>query len=331
MNITIVVCMKNEGPFLLEWLAHHRAVGVNQFIVFSNDCTDGSRELLDALDNAGVIQHLENPNCLVQSERRIDVAFGYAQKLNAVRNADYVGMIDADEFINIKVGDGTFKALFAEIEPFDVLSYNHVNFGFGGVMRYDPAPITGQFHMTCGEQVGQGARARTSIKSLFRPREDFQAMNHFPRMGPEAFDDLVWLDGSGHRVAIDPQKPRRKMLSIGGRTDLVQINHYVLRSVESFLLKHDRGNMHGFEKWDARKYVEEYNLNRVADHTIAKSRGLRRRGLRELKELPGIADLHEACVIRHRERIEALLKTEHGAALYAHFASLMEQDELVSG
>lgn len=45
----IVSTMKNEGPFILEWIAHHRAIGVDDFLIYTNDCTDGTDRLLDAL------------------------------------------------------------------------------------------------------------------------------------------------------------------------------------------------------------------------------------------------------------------------------------------
>ena len=37
----IVTCMKNEGPFILEWLAYHRMIGVDDFLIYTNDCDDG--------------------------------------------------------------------------------------------------------------------------------------------------------------------------------------------------------------------------------------------------------------------------------------------------
>jgi hypothetical protein len=38
--------MKNEGPFILEWLAWHRAIGVQDFLIYTNDCTDGTDTFL---------------------------------------------------------------------------------------------------------------------------------------------------------------------------------------------------------------------------------------------------------------------------------------------
>ena len=50
MKICSVLTVRNEGAFLLEWLAHHRAAGITDFVVLSNDCADGTDTMLDVID-----------------------------------------------------------------------------------------------------------------------------------------------------------------------------------------------------------------------------------------------------------------------------------------
>ena len=50
----IVGCMKNEAPYIVEWVAYHRAMGVDNFLIYTNDCTDGTDELLDVLAEKGI-------------------------------------------------------------------------------------------------------------------------------------------------------------------------------------------------------------------------------------------------------------------------------------
>ncbi len=61
MRITAVTCVKNEGPFLLEWIAFNRLIGVTDHLFYSNDCDDGTDRLLDALAARGILRHLPNP------------------------------------------------------------------------------------------------------------------------------------------------------------------------------------------------------------------------------------------------------------------------------
>ncbi len=37
MRALAILGVKNEAAFLVEWLAHHRAVGFTDFLVYSND------------------------------------------------------------------------------------------------------------------------------------------------------------------------------------------------------------------------------------------------------------------------------------------------------
>ena len=49
MRALAILGVRNEGAFLLEWLAHHRATGFTDFLVFSNDCEDGTDAMLERL------------------------------------------------------------------------------------------------------------------------------------------------------------------------------------------------------------------------------------------------------------------------------------------
>ena len=51
----------DEGPWLLEWIAHNQAVGFTSQVIASNDCTDGTDAMLDRLTELGVVTHVPNP------------------------------------------------------------------------------------------------------------------------------------------------------------------------------------------------------------------------------------------------------------------------------
>src|SRR5699024_4672828 len=43
----VLMCsMRDEGPFALEFVAHHRAIGFDRIFIASNDCRDGTDLLL---------------------------------------------------------------------------------------------------------------------------------------------------------------------------------------------------------------------------------------------------------------------------------------------
>jgi hypothetical protein len=61
MRILAVLTVRNKGAFLIEWLAHHRRCNITDFLVFSNDCDDGTDRMLDRLQALGWLVHLRTP------------------------------------------------------------------------------------------------------------------------------------------------------------------------------------------------------------------------------------------------------------------------------
>lgn len=323
----IVTCMRNEGPFILEWIAHHRAIGVRSFLIFTNDCDDGSAELLDTLDDLGIVRHLENPDRLLKSSKRQLVAFDYATWLKEYRRADYVALIDADEFINVRLGDGTLAALFAATGTPDVLSLNQIHFDFSGVRAFADTPLTDQFFHTNGEEAGAIPTKRTGLKSLHRVRPEIEPLNHVPQLDPRFAGTANWVDGSGRPVPVPRRLARKKVRRADTSRDFAQINHYVLRSVESFMVKHDRGSGVGQDRFDALSYAERYSLNPAPteDRSILTTQAKRQAELAALMAEPAIARAHAACVEGHRARIAALRQTPEGQTLYRALARIAER------
>lgn len=70
-NVLVLACMKDEGPFLLQWLSSYKSNGVAKFIIVSDDCSGGIDHLLDRLDEMGLIRHLPNPIMIESFEKSI--------------------------------------------------------------------------------------------------------------------------------------------------------------------------------------------------------------------------------------------------------------------
>jgi len=111
-RVTAQTCMKDEAPFILEWIAYHKSIGVTDFLIFTNDCSDGTVAMSDRLDDLGQVRHLPNFSSAVGSPRHQLCALDYAVFNKEVRDADRIISMDVDEFINVHVGDRTLAALF---------------------------------------------------------------------------------------------------------------------------------------------------------------------------------------------------------------------------
>ena len=56
----LVTTIKDEGPNILEWVAHHRLCGFDTIMVFQNNSSDFTVQTLKVLDRLGAIRYLPN-------------------------------------------------------------------------------------------------------------------------------------------------------------------------------------------------------------------------------------------------------------------------------
>ncbi|MGB0411181.1 MAG: glycosyltransferase family 2 protein, partial [Pikeienuella sp.] len=242
-KVLVPTCMKNEGPYILEWLAYHRAMGVTDFLIFTNDCDDGTVEILNHMEDLGLLTHLPNPAPVFESPNFQPSALKYTQMSRQYAEADYVISMDVDEYLNIQVGDGTISALLNHVGDFDVISLCEQLFGSDGHERYEPGFVTEQF-TRCGSMTPGNRKARRGVKSILRRDCGLTLKNHRPHPGEDvSFDDVLWLDGSGNRAPVSFVHELQNGMDCRGRFELAWLNHYPLRSLDSFLLKRDRGDV----------------------------------------------------------------------------------------
>lgn len=313
VKITAVLCIKNEGAFLLEWLAHHRAVGFTDFLVFSNDCTDGTDAMLDRLEEMGWLTHVRNPG--PHSEGPQWAALKQADRHPLVAGADWVLPIDIDEFVNVQVGERTIPALLAALPEATAITLTWRLFGNAGVVTYDDTPMTETFTLAAPSMLYWPWRALL-FKSLVKTSGAYRKLGvHRPRAPVEdRMAEQHWYDGAGRRLPAAFHRGR--IFSDVGRDHygLVQLNHYPLGAVESFLLKRNRGRgVHADSGLDVGYWVER-NFNAVEDRSILllDSRGLRH----DLKADAVLGRLHDTAVAWRHAQFRSLMQDDAWRSLY---------------
>jgi hypothetical protein len=165
VRVTAVLTVRNEGAFLLEWLAHHRACGITDFLVFSNDCDDGTDAMLDRLQALGWLTHLPNPGPHPQGPQW--AALKRADSHPLVRGSDWLLSLDVDEFVNIRVGDRTIPALLAALPEATAIPLTWRLFGNAGVVGIEDRRVTETFTRAAPEVLHWPWRA-VLFKTLFR-------------------------------------------------------------------------------------------------------------------------------------------------------------------
>lgn len=316
-KITAILTVRNEAAFLLEWLAHHRAAGVDGFVVCSNDCTDGTDTLLDRLAELGWLVHIRNDG--PYGKRGIQFsALHLADKHPLVRDADWLLPLDIDEFVNVKVGDHTLPALIAALPEATAITLTWRLFGNGGVQRYSDGPITQSF-TRCAPDIIHWPWRAAMFKTLYRNDRTYGKLGvHRPKApDPARLDAARWFDGTGRELGMAFKKQR--IFSDYGRSNhaLVQLNHYPLGAMESFVLKADRGRAVHADVPLAMDYWVERNFNTDTDTSIYALHAHSDPLLHQLMSDPTVAALHKAAVDWRKARFDTLMREEPYRALYA--------------
>lgn len=308
LRYTVVCSVRNEGPFLVEWIAWQRMLGFNRIIVVTNDCTDHSPDLLDAFHAAGWITHLR---CDVPDLRQVcGTKLAAAKKLRQVRRADWVMVCDVDEFLVVHVGQGRISDLLDSVpEPFLGMAINWRVFGTSGRQGWEDGLIHRQFT--------QAAPRRDSssrwIKCIHRHADWFMRLGeHGPKrlnMAAAGADwgsaGLRWINSAGNTVdQWRPGAPYLRRLRAGQTTHAAaQINHYMLRSEESFGLKRGtKSAVAGHDRYTDH-YHAKYNRNEVEDTCALGRADAFDPVFAQAMALPGVARLHHLCCADYVARL----------------------------
>nr|WP_275982287.1 glycosyltransferase family 2 protein [Frigidibacter sp. ROC022] len=301
----IVGCMKNEGPYIVEWIAYHRAIGVDNFLIYTNGCEDGTAEILDRLQELGVVQHRNNDEWKGKSPQQ--AALNKSLKEPLVKNADWLIHIDIDEFMNIRTGQGTLPDLFARIPDATAVAMTWRLFGHGGVTEFVDEPVIGQF-TRCAPAYCPKPHTVWGFKTMFRNDGAYAKMScHRPnKLAPEKRPHVRWVNGSGQPMAdsLKDRGWRNGVQDIG--YDLIQLNHYALRSAESFLIKRQRGRALHVDRSIGLNYWIRMDWSDATDLTIQRNLPRLRQEMDRLLADDKLATLHRGAVDWHRKRAETL-------------------------
>lgn len=305
-SLVVLSTMKDEGPFVVEWVAHHLAVGFTELLVYTNDCSDGTDTLLKRLEALDTGVH-HRDNVIPKGIKPHPSMLKHAAEEALILNADWVLVIDADEFMCVNHPSGTLDGLVADLNAMNVhaMVMTWRIFGSSGVRDWSRAPITDQFTRAAPEFWNKG----WGTKTMLRFDAEYQRLGMHRPVIKEKFretdypDTQNWVNGSG--------RPLEEWFKFRGwrsirRTvgyDWGQINHYAIKSMDAYTLRKFRGNANG----KLTKYGSDYwslqDRNEVEDLNISRYRERRNAIMAALLQDDEVRQLHEAAHARAEARL----------------------------
>lgn len=293
----VLTAIRNEGPYLLEWIAWHKMLGFENILVLFNDCTDHSPQLLRLLDRSGEIvskKHEPRPGHFPKPE-----CYRVARQHPLVKQAKWMLTIDVDEFLVVHVGDRTIGALLNDGDvPFASMAINWRLFGGA----YEKTWKDSLVHRRFDKSSEVGYFRNTPIKSLVRDPRLYNPLNSHCVSGwsgegtwGEDGNYCALTDGSRFDEYHPNKRPQNRVPEDRMLHHVAEINHYAVRTEEEFDYKKGRPAPAD----GADRYTEQFRriLNRNDEENLsAISYGDRFDAEYDrLCQIPGVLRLHHLC------------------------------------
>jgi hypothetical protein len=231
----LIAAARNEGPYLLEWLAYHRAIGFEHAFIYTNDNLDGSDALLEALAGHGVITLVHNQagtHCGPQYKAHAHALCLLPQVLDY----RWAAVIDLDEFIGFDTrlfgGIDDFIA-WHETQPVDAIALCWLMFVAGARDEWRDVFTAERF-------TRREPGVNQHVKSIFRPGKFWNAHAHYPY--PTLNAPVVYRTEDGllhHHPGVQDRIPA---YAAPPTANVAWVAHYWLRSAPEALWKVARGH-----------------------------------------------------------------------------------------
>ena len=215
--MTLCAIARDEGRYLLEWLAWHRRLRFDHVLVYSNDSTDGSDALLASLQARRIVEHVDWPD---QPGRAAQLS-AYADALGRAQT-EWIAFLDIDEFLVLHrhATIGAFLASFA-----DEVSGIVINQCVFGSAEHEGALVIERFQQRGPDDL----YFNRWVKSIVRRTRVVTPGIHVCKVNG------CYADAAGapaERLDEDRYRPTH---------DVAQINHYIVKSRAEYDRKRSRG------------------------------------------------------------------------------------------
>ncbi len=250
-ELSVAAIMKNEGPYLKEWLDFHILAGVDKFYLYDNDSTDDTTKILAPYIRRGIVEYTYFPGERRQNPAYIDALNRFSDKTK------WMAFIDLDEFI-VPVHHKNIPEFLQTLpKNFALLVLTWVMYGSSGHKEKPCGMVIENYKY-------HGDRTRPSgCKSIFNPRLVVRQRN------PHINDVAGFIiDENGKKLG------RINQTYNPPSCNKIRCNHYITKSYEEYkarCMKGDASNGRDsvIKRWSAEKF-NRYDTNDIYDPIMDK-------------------------------------------------------------
>ena len=223
LRLAVVVIVRDEAPYLEEWLSYHHALGVEHVFLYDNGSRDSLHEVVEPWINHGLLTLVHWP----LPGGQID-AYSHALRFYGP-SVEWLAFFDVDEFV-VPLIDDDIPTLLARWPQAADIRMPRVDFGFSG-HREPPEGLTIEAYTEVADVFGRDPAKPPRVKSVVQPRSISAVGIHTATVADLPFD------ASGQPVPRETVGPACH--------PFVQVNHYYTRSFAEFEAKRFRGSATG--------------------------------------------------------------------------------------
>lgn len=241
--------MKNEGPYIDEWITYHHLIGVDRFIIYDNDSDDDLLDKLKKYIDIGLVEYIQFPG----SHQQVP-AYSDALKNNQEKTR-YLGYLDIDEFIVLHDGTKLRDVLLNHFEQYPDsggLAIQWYNYGSSGHKTKPEGLVMKNYIYRAPVEFDPAVKTIGNprlMRCITNAHNPIYKLNVY---GMNEYGDKIW----GMSMPLINKTPH-----------VIHINHYFTKSEEECRAKFKRGQVADVPdyKWD---FFAIKDRNDVYDDTL---------------------------------------------------------------
>ena len=254
-TLGIGAILRDERPYIMEWIAFHRVVGVEHFVLVDDSSNDGTTDLLGRLAALGLVDHVrflrkrsEAPQ--LPAYRSIFRGHGHRFK--------WLAMVDADEFLVPTVDDTVVPMILSALPDTGAIVLNWATYGSSGAEMESAEPVIERFTRRSNEDWIVDHHTKAIVRTTAYASTGGNP--HYFELKPG------WQSRHADGTLYLPHPEFGHGLSEALVEAPVRVNHYMIKSRQEFLQrKRPRGRPDANAGKRPLSYFEDHDRNALYD------------------------------------------------------------------